>query len=94
MTIFGKSGKPKYTAVSNPDEPETVDLEPMKPRCITPTCFWSSLFTSVLIGTYYIPSIGLTFYQRWFYQVYMHVLEHVGICFSHYYTLFRVFTSH
>lgn len=69
MTIFGKSGKLKYTAVKNPDEPDTVDLEPMKQRCFTPACFWSSLFTSVLIGTYYIPSIGLTFYQRWFLQV-------------------------
>lgn len=59
----------KYTAVSGPDEGESADVEPMKRKFCTTACLWSSLFTGVLIGIYYIPSIGLTFYQRWLYQV-------------------------
>lgn len=67
--MYSSKKKLKYTAVKDPDEFEKVDIEPMKRKCFTPACFWSSLFTSLLIGTYYIPSIGLTFYQRWLYQV-------------------------
>ncbi|KAJ8975318.1 hypothetical protein NQ317_000497 [Molorchus minor] len=57
----------KYTAVINPDEFET-ESEEMKRKVCSPVCLWTSLFTTVLIGAYYIPSIGLTFYQRWLYQ--------------------------
>lgn len=71
--MFSKSYKSKYTAVLNPDETETTDIEPMKRKICTLGCLWSSLFTGVLIGTYYIPSIGLTFYQRWLYQVYFYL---------------------
>lgn len=67
--MFTKSYKSKYTAVLNPDESEDQDIEPMKRNICTLGCLWSSLFTGILIGTYYIPSIGLTFYQRWLYQV-------------------------
>ncbi|KAG5889718.1 hypothetical protein JTB14_010192 [Gonioctena quinquepunctata] len=68
--MFKSLRKTKYVAVDDKDEPETVDLEPMKRKVCTPACLWSSLFTGLLIGTYYIPSIGLTFYQRWLYQTF------------------------
>ncbi|XP_060535144.1 solute carrier family 35 member C2 isoform X2 [Cylas formicarius] len=61
----------KYTAVDKSDLPhevETVEFEPMRRKICSPACLWSSLFTGVLIGTYYIPSVGLTFYQRWLLQ--------------------------
>ncbi|KAJ8938783.1 hypothetical protein NQ318_010310 [Aromia moschata] len=63
--MFNK--KLKYTAVKNPEESQ-VELEEMKRKICTPACLWSSVITGVLIGIYYIPSIGLTFYQRWLYQ--------------------------
>ncbi|XP_023027283.1 solute carrier family 35 member C2 [Leptinotarsa decemlineata] len=66
--MFKSDKKPKYVAVNDNDEPETVELESMKRKFCSPACVWSSLFTCVLIGTYFIPSIGLTFYQRWLYQ--------------------------
>ncbi|CAH1169688.1 unnamed protein product [Phaedon cochleariae] len=66
--MFKSDKKPKYVAVEDTDEPETLDIVPMKRKICTPACLWSSLFTGLLIGTYYIPSIGLTFYQRWLYQ--------------------------
>ncbi|KAJ8924754.1 hypothetical protein NQ315_000907 [Exocentrus adspersus] len=67
--MFNKSYKKTgYTAVTNPAETDSLDIEPMKRKLCSVNCLWSSLFTGLLIGTYYVPSIGLTFYQRWLYQ--------------------------
>lgn len=66
--MFTTDKKIKYTVVDNTDEQETVDLEPMKRKICSSICLRSTLFTGVLIGTYYIPSIGLTFYQNWLYK--------------------------
>lgn len=65
--MFASSRRNKYTSVKNTDE--SVDLEPTKKNIFTPACFKTSLFTTILISSYFIPSIGLTFYQRWLYQV-------------------------
>ncbi|XP_044269319.1 solute carrier family 35 member C2 [Tribolium madens] len=59
----------KYEAVDSDDEPPS-DFEEKKRGFFNSACFWSSLFTSILIGTYYIPSICLTFYQRWLFQTF------------------------
>lgn len=72
--MFTTDKKIKYTVVDNTDEQETVDLEPMKRKICSSICLRSTLFTGVLIGTYYIPSIGLTFYQNWLYKVSFKVL--------------------
>ncbi|XP_057668235.1 solute carrier family 35 member C2 [Diorhabda carinulata] len=66
--LFKSDKKPKYRIVDNTDETEIVDVEPMKRKFCSPTCLWSYLFTGALIGIYYIPSIGLTFYQNWLYK--------------------------
>ncbi|XP_066154952.1 solute carrier family 35 member C2 [Euwallacea fornicatus] len=70
--MFGKRSNVKYTAIDKAEdgshELETVDFEPMKRKFCTPSCLWSAVFTGALIGTYYIPSVGLTFYQRWLFQ--------------------------
>lgn len=66
--MLGKRQKLKYEIVDTEDE-TTADFEQKQRTFFTSTCIWSSLFTSVLIGTYYIPSICLTFYQRWLFQV-------------------------
>lgn len=65
--MFASSRRNKYTSVKNTDE--ALDFEPTKRHIFTPTCFKTSLFTAILISSYFIPSIGLTFYQRWLYQV-------------------------
>lgn len=72
--MFGKRNNVKYTAIDRneddvPDYKETVEFEPMKRKFCTPSCLWSAVFTGALIGIYYIPSVGLTFYQRWLLQV-------------------------
>lgn len=71
----------KYTAINKAEEEddeagaiieqeEYLDFEPkMKRKFCSPSCLWSAVFTGALIGTYYIPSVGLTFYQRWLLQV-------------------------
>ncbi|ENN72230.1 hypothetical protein YQE_11093, partial [Dendroctonus ponderosae] len=71
--MFGNRSNVKYTAIQKTEDtaniPETVDFEPMKRKLFcTPSCLGSALFTGALIGTYYIPSVGLTFYQRWLSQ--------------------------
>jgi solute carrier family 35 protein C2 len=66
--MLGKRQKLKYEAVEN--EEETTDFEEKKRSLCNAACFWSSLFTSILIGTYYVPSICLTFYQRWLFQTF------------------------
>jgi hypothetical protein len=66
--MLGKRQKLKYEAVENEEE-ETTDFEEKKRSLCNAACFWSTLFTSILIGTYYVPSICLTFYQRWLFQV-------------------------
>ncbi|XP_030760765.1 solute carrier family 35 member C2 [Sitophilus oryzae] len=71
--MFGSRNKVKYSILdknddNNPVEAETVDFQPMKRKFCTPSCLWSAIFTGALIGTYYIPSVGLTFYQRWLLQ--------------------------
>lgn len=71
--MFGNRSNVKYTAIEKTEDTanirETVDFEPMKRKFCTPSCLGSALFTGALIGTYYIPSVGLTFYQRWLSQV-------------------------
>lgn len=58
----------KYEAVESIPEEET-DLEFKKRKIFTTTCLWYSFRTVLLISTYFVPSIGLTFYQRWLFQV-------------------------
>lgn len=57
----------KYEAVESLPDDE-VDVELKKRRIFTTPCLWYSLRTVLLIFTYFVPSIGLTFYQRWLYQ--------------------------
>lgn len=67
----------KYVKVDNDNELEqqeeiaVIDLEEttMKRKFLTPRCLWTSGFTGLLLACYYVPSITLTFYQRWFLQV-------------------------
>ncbi|RZB40652.1 solute carrier family 35 member C2 [Asbolus verrucosus] len=70
--MLGKRQKLKYEAVESEEE---TDFDEKKRGFCNPACFWSSLFTAILIGTYYIPSICLTFYQRWLLQVIETVLD-------------------
>lgn len=65
--MFTSNRRNKYTSVKHTDD--TIDFEPTKRAIFTPNCFKASLFTGILISIYFIPSIGLTFYQRWLYQV-------------------------
>lgn len=65
--MFSSNRRNKYTSVKDTDD--TLDFEPTRKKLFTPACFKTSLFTGILISTYFIPSIGLTFYQRWLYQV-------------------------
>lgn len=72
--MFGKRNNVRYTVIDRNEDDllehrETVDFEPMKRKFCTPSCLWSAVFTGALIGIYYIPSVGLTFYQRWLLQV-------------------------
>lgn len=60
--------KSKYEALHDLDRDENDDMV-IKKKLFTPVCLWSSIYTAFLISTYFIPSIGLTFYQRWFLQV-------------------------
>ncbi|KAL1517358.1 hypothetical protein ABEB36_001129 [Hypothenemus hampei] len=70
--MFQQRDNVKYTPLDLQDVPqaeqETVEFEPMKRTVCTSSCLWSTIFTGALIGTYYIPSVGLTFYQRWLLQ--------------------------
>lgn len=66
--MLGKRQKLKYEIVANKTE-ETVDLEPIKHKSFNSACIWSSLSTGLLIVVYFVPSISLTFYQRWLFQV-------------------------
>lgn len=66
--MLGKRQKLKYEIVDNKTE-ETVDLEPIKLKTFHSACIWSSLSTGLLIIVYFVPSISLTFYQRWLFQV-------------------------
>lgn len=66
----------KYVAV-NSHLPEEVETLPQK-RFFTPFCFWTSLRTIILLGIYFGPSIGLTFYQRWLLQVNIKYLFYIS----------------
>lgn len=67
----------KYEAVECLPEEED-DLQVKQRRILTTNCLWYSLRTILLIATYFVPSIGLTFYQRWLYQVLtlLHIITH------------------
>lgn len=65
-------GDAKYEVVAG-QEPncDIIDLDiERKRKILTPSCFWSSFKTIILIVIYFIPSISLTFYQRWLLKVY------------------------
>lgn len=67
--MFGRRQKMKYNLVESKGD-ETVELEPVKRASnFTGACLWSSVGTGLLIGIYFVPSVGLTFYQRWLFQV-------------------------
>lgn len=68
MNMFWKRRKLKYAAVSKEGD-EEVDLEDSKRSIFTPSCVRAALSTAVLLCTYFAPSIILTFYQRWLFQV-------------------------
>lgn len=68
--MFGRRNNLKYKVVDN----ETVfedadDFEPVKKDFASYSFAQTSLFTLLLVVVYYIPSIGLTFYQHWLYEV-------------------------
>lgn len=65
--MFGKRQKLKYDLVESKGD-ENVDLS-VKKSTINGACFWSSVGTVFLISVYFVPSVGLTFYQRWLFQV-------------------------
>lgn len=68
----------KYVAVDKDNvelEHEEIDDLTMKRKYITPRCLWTSLFTCLLVTCYYVPSMSLTFYQRWLLQVYSNLVN-------------------
>lgn len=67
--MLGRRQKLKYDLVENKGD-EAVDLEPVKRRGFNGACLWSSVGTLLLISIYFVPSVGLTFYQRWLFQVF------------------------
>lgn len=68
--IVGRRQKMKYEKVLT--EQDDVDVETTKRKLFSPQRVWAMLSTSLLIGLYFIPSIGLTFYQRKLLQVNYH----------------------
>lgn len=66
--MLGRRQKLKYEIVNNVAD-EEVEIETVKKKIITKSCLWSSIYTILLISLYFVPSIGLTFYQRWLYHV-------------------------
>lgn len=66
--MLGKRQKLKYEIVNNLGD-DDVEIETVKKKIVTNPCIWSSVCTILLISLYFVPSIGLTFYQRWLYQV-------------------------
>lgn len=68
--MLGKRQKQKYEKVNSVGLDEHVDSETsLKKKNVNPACLWSAFITILLISIYYIPSVGLTFYQRWLLQV-------------------------
>lgn len=68
--MLGRRQKLKYEIVDNVGD-EEIEIDTIKKKIITKPCVWSSICTLILITIYFIPSIGLTFYQRWLYTVCM-----------------------
>ncbi|KAK9889980.1 hypothetical protein WA026_008791 [Henosepilachna vigintioctopunctata] len=67
--MFGRRSNLKYKVVENDTTYEDADdFEPGKRSFTSYTFTQTSLFTILLIIVYYIPSIGLTFYQHWLYE--------------------------
>lgn len=66
--MFSKRKNLKYAAVRKEGD-EEIDFQDSKKYILTPSCVRSSVFTAVLLCTYFAPSIVLTFYQRWLFQV-------------------------
>lgn len=66
--MLGKRQKLKYEKVDDREDHYEVETS-VKYRSFNKVCLWSSFLTSLLICVYYIPSVGLTFYQRWLFQV-------------------------
>lgn len=68
--MFGRRNNLKYKVVENETIYEDADdFEPVKKDSTSYSFAQTSLFTLLLIVVYYIPSIGLTFYQHWLYEV-------------------------
>lgn len=66
--MVGRRQKIKYEIVDH--EEENPEKEPAKCKLISTASAWAILSSSLLIATYFVPSIGLTFYQRWLLQRY------------------------
>lgn len=66
--MLGKRQKLKYEKVDDREDLYEVETS-VKYRSFNKVCLWSSFLTSLLICIYYVPSVGLTFYQRWLFQV-------------------------
>lgn len=57
----------KYVAV-NSNSPDELEIDP-KRSIISTQCIWTSIRIALLLAVYFVPSISLTFYQRWLLQV-------------------------
>lgn len=67
--MLGRRQKLKYEIVENAVDEDIVEVGKIRRKVLTKQCVWSSACTVLLITLYFIPSIGLTFYQRWVYNV-------------------------
>lgn len=67
--MLGRRQKMKYNLVESKGDESVELVEPVKRVNVTSACLWSSIGTVFLIVIYFVPSVGLTFYQRWLFQV-------------------------
>lgn len=65
--MAGKRQKLKYKSVDTKEDDFNLNIA--KAKFFSPACLWTSFSTLLLISIYFIPSVGLTFYQRWLLQV-------------------------
>lgn len=68
------SGAVRYEPVHDQEpncdiQVDLLDKTNSKRKIISQACFWGSFKTTLLIAVYFVPSIGLTFYQRWLLKV-------------------------
>lgn len=74
--MFGRRQKLKYDLVESKGDEGIELVEPVKRRHFNGACVWSSFGTVLLISIYFVPSVGLTFYQRWLFQVIFFLSKH------------------